>query len=99
MSTVNVQQTQNCKYTFRNFMVNLDIKGDTAFLFFFFFLPHRVACGILEFPNQAWNPGLLQWKQGVLTTGPPGKSQDTAYFHNLVSIPLSSITCHYLTSD
>ena len=26
------------------------------------------------FLNQGWNPGPLQWKCRVLTTGPPGKS-------------------------
>ena len=27
-----------------------------------------------QFPNQGSNPCPLQWKHGVLTTGPPGKS-------------------------
>ena len=27
-------------------------------------------------PNQGSNPGPQQWKRGVLTTGPPGNSQD-----------------------
>ena len=27
-----------------------------------------------QFPDQVSNPCLLQWKHGVLTTGPPGKS-------------------------
>ena len=27
-----------------------------------------------EFPSQRLNPCLLQWKLGVLTTGPPEKS-------------------------
>ena len=27
-----------------------------------------------EFPSQRLNPCLLQWKHGVLTPGPPGKS-------------------------
>ena len=45
--------------------------------FFFFFLPHHVACRIL--PHEGLNLCLLQWKHGVLTTGPPGKSS-AVYF-------------------
>ena len=41
--------------------------------FFFFFGPHRTACGILV-PHQGSNTCPLQWKSGVLTAGPPGKS-------------------------
>ena len=40
---------------------------------FFFFLLHCTACGILV-PNQGLlNPCPLQWRHGVLATGPPGK--------------------------
>ena len=28
-----------------------------------------------SFPNQGWNPCPLQWKQGILTTGPKGSAQ------------------------
>ena len=38
---------------------------------FFFFWLRRTACRILV---PRWNPRPLQWKHGVLTTGPPGKS-------------------------
>ena len=39
---------------------------------FFFFLP---ASHIMQkFPDQGLNPRALQWKHGVLTIGPPGKS-------------------------
>ena len=38
---------------------------------FFFFATPR---GMRNFPDQGWNLGPLQWKHGVLTTGPPGKS-------------------------
>ena len=31
------------------------------------------ACGIW-FPDYGWNPGSLHWENGVLATGPPGKS-------------------------
>ena len=30
-------------------------------------------------PGQGLNPCLLQWKCGVLTTGPPGKSQEVNF--------------------
>ena len=29
------------------------------------------------FPDQGWNPSFLQWKQRVLTTGPPAESRDS----------------------
>ena len=32
-----------------------------------------VTCGI-QFPAKGLNPGLLHWEQGILATGPPGKS-------------------------
>ena len=34
-----------------------------------------VACGI-QFPDQGWNLGPPHWECGVLTTGPPRKSQE-----------------------
>ena len=37
------------------------------------------------FPNQGSNPCTLCWKCGVLTTGPPGKSQKCFLFKNLKS--------------
>ena len=30
----------------------------------------------MEFPDQGWNPGPLQWELRVLATGPPGKSPE-----------------------
>ena len=54
------------------------------FVFFFFFLCH-VACGS-QFPDQEWNPCPLQWKRGVLTTGPPGKSLSIFYSVTILSI-------------
>ena len=45
------------------------------FLFFsFHFWPRHMACGILV-PDQGSKLRPLHWKRGVLTTGPPGKSQ------------------------
>ena len=46
---------------------------------FFFFLSFFFLCCAMWyvgfwFPDQGWNPGPLQWKCGVLITGPPGKS-------------------------
>ena len=32
------------------------------------------ACGV-QLPDQGSKPGPLHWQHGVLTTGPPGKSQ------------------------
>ena len=43
----------------------------TFFLFIFF---GRVLVGS-QFPDRGSNPGPLQWKHGVLTTGPPVNSQ------------------------
>ena len=42
----------------------------SSYLLYFFFLatPHSMQ----NFPDQGSNPCPLQWKQGVLTTGPPG---------------------------
>ena len=33
-----------------------------------------------QFPHQGLNPRPLQWKSGVLTTGPPRKSLYVCYF-------------------
>ena len=38
----------------------------------FFLLAVRHSMWDLSFPDQGWNPWPLQWKRGVLTTGPPG---------------------------
>ena len=44
------------------------------FFFSFFFWLHHTACGILV-PQPGIEPVPLQWKHGILTTGPPGNSQ------------------------
>ena len=44
-----------------------------SFLFFSFYWLHHVFAGSY-FPDQGSNPCSLQWKHGILTTGPPGKS-------------------------
>ena len=36
-----------------------------------------------QFPHQGWNPSPLQWKCGVLTSGPPGKSPKTLSFKEI----------------
>ena len=36
------------------------------------------ACGIY-FPDEGSNPGPLHWEHGVLTAGPPRKSQESIY--------------------
>ena len=43
-----------------------------TFTFFFFFFCTAQHVGP-HFPDQGLNPGSLQWKLGVSTTGPPGK--------------------------
>ena len=40
----------------------------------FFVLAMLCSLWDLSCPNQGSNPSPLQWKRGVLTTGPPGKS-------------------------
>ena len=42
----------------------------------------------MHLPDQAWNPHPLRWKCGVLSTGPPGKSQKVpswSRFHHCIS--------------
>ena len=62
----------------RRLMIKLYSSYKTCFFLFLFiylfiyFWPHHMARGI--FPNEGSNPRSLQWKRGVLTTGPPGKS-------------------------
>ena len=46
--------------------------------------PLVAACRIY-FPDQGLTPGALHWELGVLTTGPPGKSElDSTEEHSLV---------------
>ena len=56
------------------------------FSFFPFFLSifgHARRLERSQFPDQGWNPCLLQWKCGVLTTGPPGNPpQDFQWLEN-----------------
>ena len=47
--------------------------------------PHRTPLG--NFPDQGWNPSPLQWKPGVLTAGPPGKSTPHVLQSHLWSYP------------
>ena len=53
--------------------------GSAEIFFFLTFWPHHVACGILKFPDQRLNPKPLRWKHGVLTAGPPEKSQEPGF--------------------
>ena len=48
-------------------------------IYFFFFLAHYVVCGILV-PKPENEARPRQWKQWVLTAGPPGKSLDFPIF-------------------
>ena len=43
-----------------------------------------------EVPDQELNPPLLHWQRGVLTTGPPGKSEAFHVFLNLLDSLLNS---------
>ena len=56
----------------------------------FFSWPCHRAFRILV-PNQGWNPGLWQWEHGVLTSGPPGKSQQPCSFISLQLTPNYSL--------
>ena len=40
-----------------------------------FFFDHAKWHAGSQFPYQGWSPHLLQWKRGILTTGPTGNSQ------------------------
>jgi hypothetical protein len=55
-----------------------------AGFFFFLFLDHALWHMGSLFLIQGWNPGPLQWKHGVLTSGPPGKPQDFYFFDLLI---------------
>ena len=56
---------------FANFYRLLTMGKGLSIYIIFFWLYH-VACRILS--HEGLNLCLLQWKHGVLTTGPPGKS-------------------------
>ena len=47
---------------------------ESVLMFFLFIFGHIIWHARSQF--QESNPGPLQWKCGVLTTGPPGKSND-----------------------
>ena len=49
-----------------------------------------------SFASQGWNPHTLQWRQGVLTTGPPGKSQIMSFF---VFLPLTTSSRLHCATD
>ena len=58
----------------------------SVFLFHFFFfspLGHSAQHVGSQFPKQGLNPGPLQWKHGVLITGPPGKSSVLGLLNHL----------------
>ena len=49
------------------------------FILFYFFWPHRVACRI-SVPQPGIEPRPRQWKPRILTTRPPGNSQECFSF-------------------
>ena len=62
-----------------NYLGRLGLPRHSVFSFFFFFWPPSTACGIL-IPDHGLNLCPLQWKCGVLTAGPPGKSPRHSVF-------------------
>ena len=66
-----------------------DLKLCNRQIAYFFLWPRHVAWRI-QFPDQWSNPCPQQWKQGILATGPPGKSL-------LLSPDLCFSCCRYLT--
>ena len=71
-------------------------EGRDVYLFFFFFLPHHTPYSMQNFSSQGLNPCPLQWKPGVLTSRPLGKSEENVslLFNFLqVSTGLSQALC------
>ena len=66
---------------------------NVCFSFFFFFGCTTRHAGS-QFPNQGSNPSPLQWKRGVLTTGPPGKSPVFAFLNNCILGLFVTQPCH-----
>ena len=58
---------------------------------FSFFWPYHVACKILV-PDHVLNPCPQQWTHRILTTGPPGNSQDLMYSVSACSVAQSCPT-------
>ena len=58
----------------------------------------RVVRMSLPFPNQGSNLGPLQWKCGVLSTGPPGKSRLNLLFFILFKNLIYFWLCWFLTA-
>ena len=53
-----------------------------------------------SFPDQGPNPCSLQWKRGVLTTGPPANSPETGFLTLLfLSCPEHMGIFHYVTEN
>ena len=68
---------------------NLEWSASLFGLFFFF---GRIALHVGPyFPDQGSNPCALQWKHGVLTTGPPGKSQSLPF----IDPHKEQVKCHH----
>ena len=58
--------------------------GKNEILFYFLSYLSATPRGMqdLNAPDQGWNPCALQWKHGVLTTGPPGNSENEYFMGN-----------------
>ena len=74
------------------------VNVDVFLIFIYLFWPCSEACGILV-PWPGIKPILLQWKQRVLTTGPPGKSHSRVLLHSgyleFILIALSMLLFRY----
>ena len=70
------------------------IAAASSFVFYFFSLHHVWHLGTLVPPTRGWTHTPLQWKPGVLTTGPPGKF--LAWFLLMVSPPMITYLACFL---
>ena len=69
-------------------MVGQNHLMQSVFCFYFF----AALLGMWNFPDQGPNPCPLQWKCGVLTTGPPGKSYTSVFYNKVLNISCNLLT-------
>ena len=109
LKKIKKKNTQNIEWMSARNLMHRVVNIDSSFLLcfwcyftFFFFLLHWAACGVfIPWPG---NLHPLHWKCWVLTTGPPGKSQQSCIIIIKVAVVLtilvlervwmgSSLTC------
>ena len=66
---------------------------------FFFFSDCATRLAGSQFPDQGLNPGPLQWKCRVLTTGQPGNSPIHRFVNHLFHIQLILIIVDFISSN